>query len=72
MKIYLLDDTRCKVPPSFFDDDMNEESPISMCLPSKRGRGLCALKITEYLIDKQNDILLKCRELVKVKPRLGK
>nr|CAB3265644.1 E3 ubiquitin-protein ligase RNF213-like [Phallusia mammillata] len=44
------------------EEKMTMDSPISMCLPSDRGRGCCALVLAEYLIEKQNEVLAKCRE----------
>ncbi|XP_076818192.1 E3 ubiquitin-protein ligase rnf213-alpha-like [Clavelina lepadiformis] len=48
----------------FFDEAMNLESPISMCLPSKRGRGRCAMIMVEFLANKQNDLLQECRDIM--------
>ena len=43
---------------------MDMESPVSMCLPSTAGKGRCALLMVDYLIDKQNKLLLNCQELL--------
>ncbi|XP_078490372.1 E3 ubiquitin-protein ligase rnf213-alpha-like [Ciona intestinalis] len=59
---------RFKMPKSFFEYDMNMDSPISMCLPSKHGRGRCALLLVEYFITMQNTLLLKCRDLITPPP----
>nr|CAB3265645.1 E3 ubiquitin-protein ligase rnf213-alpha-like [Phallusia mammillata] len=48
----------------YYDTDMDMESSISMCLPSDRGKGCCALVFIEYLIELQNGLLHKCRELI--------
>ncbi|XP_077976279.1 E3 ubiquitin-protein ligase rnf213-alpha-like isoform X2 [Styela clava] len=39
-------------------------SPISMGLPSTRGRGQCAKILAEYLIDLQNAFLTKCKQVM--------
>ncbi|XP_078487856.1 E3 ubiquitin-protein ligase rnf213-alpha-like [Ciona intestinalis] len=59
---------RFKMPKPFFESDMNMDSPISMCLPSKHGRGRCALLLVEYFITMQNTLLLKCRDLITPPP----
>ena len=69
VKNFPLNLKRYNAPLSILDDDMSLDSPISMCLPSRRGKGLCALLVAEYLIDQQNNVLALCRELVKPTPR---
>ena len=48
---------------------MDYGSPVSMCLPSKRGRGRCAYIMVEHLIEKQNEIVQLCRDEIKSRPR---
>nr|XP_039262088.1 E3 ubiquitin-protein ligase rnf213-alpha-like [Styela clava] len=45
--------------------DINRSSPISMALPSSRGRGKCAKVLSEYLIDIHNNFLDKCSSALK-------
>ena len=47
---------------------MSFESPIAMCLPSQIGLGRVALFMVEYLVEKQNSILIKCRDIIVPKP----
>ncbi|XP_076810012.1 E3 ubiquitin-protein ligase rnf213-alpha-like isoform X1 [Clavelina lepadiformis] len=52
------------IPQQYFEEELSFESPISMLVPSKAGRGRCALALTEYVVEKQNNLLLKCRNLI--------
>jgi len=56
------------LPIEYVSKDMDLDSPISMCLPSKLGGGLCALALAEYIIDQQNSLLHKCREIIRPQP----
>ena len=67
--MFLINADRYNMSPSYLDDDISRDSPISMCLPSLRGRGLCALLMANFLIEKQNNLLVMCRERVEPKPR---
>nr|XP_039261340.1 E3 ubiquitin-protein ligase rnf213-alpha-like isoform X1 [Styela clava] len=46
--------------------DIDVFSPISMALPSSRGRGKCAKLLAEYLIDIHNNFLEKCSSALKI------
>ncbi|XP_076818180.1 E3 ubiquitin-protein ligase rnf213-alpha-like [Clavelina lepadiformis] len=68
VKDHLVQTDRYNTPHCYFKEDLTLQSPISMCLPSKRGRGCCALVLAEYLTNKQNNLLQKCRELITPRP----
>ncbi|XP_076810018.1 E3 ubiquitin-protein ligase rnf213-alpha-like isoform X2 [Clavelina lepadiformis] len=56
------------IPQQYFEEELSFKSPISMLVPSKAGRGRCALALTEYVVEKQNHLLLKCRNLITPTP----
>lgn len=53
----------------YFDEDLSMNSPISTCMPSKLGRGQSALLFTDFIIQQQNDLLVKCKEMLKKKKK---
>ena len=49
-----------------FFESISMRSPISMFLPSTRGRGQCAKLLAEYLIELQNVFLTHCNIVMKL------
>ena len=58
----------CMAIPSMYKNIvMSETLPISFCLPAEKDEGICALALTQFLVQKHNSLIEKVDEVMLMK-----